>query len=172
MTKREAFMEEFFKADAEKKVMQVILFIHMPDDSEEVIVNWNPFEKVKYIYNTYNDDLVHKNSDQIYIRDYIFSIDDGTMDFGTALDILKDGGIVTRKGWNGKGMFLYYVPEGNYLPYTDAARWAFEGEAVPYRAYIAIKTAQGDVVPWVASQTDLLADDWEDITGNMLEERG
>lgn len=172
MTKKEIFMEEFFKAACEKKIEQIILFIHMPDDSDEIIVNTNPFEKVKYIHNTYNDELVHKNCDKIYIRDYIFTYDDGAMDFGEALDILKEGGIVTRKGWNGKGMFLYYVPKGDYLPVTEAATWAFKGEPVPYGAYIAMKTASGNVVPWLASQTDMLAEDWEDLTDSMIEERG
>lgn len=172
MTKKESFKEEFFKADGEKKVDRIILFIHMPDDSEEVIVNSKPFEKVKYIDGAYTEELVHKNNEQIYISDYIFAHDEDAMDFGEALYILKEGGIVTRKGWNGKGMFLYYVPEGNYLPCTDAARWAFKGEAVPYGAYIAMKTAQGNVVPWLASQTDLLAEDWVDMTPIMAEERG
>lgn len=103
MTKKEIFKEEFFKADGEKKVDRIILFIHMPDDSEEVIVNSKPFEKVKYIEGAYTEELVHKNNEQIYIRDYIFSYDEESMDFGEALDILKEGGIVTRKGWNGKG---------------------------------------------------------------------
>ena len=172
MTKKEIFKEEFFKADGEKKVDRIILFIHMPDDSEEVIVNSKPFEKVKYIDGAYTDDLVHKNNEQIYIRDYIFSYDEESMDFGAALEVLKDGGIVTRKGWNGKGMFLYYVPKGDYLPVTEAATWAFKGEPVPYGAYIAMKTASGNVVPWLASQTDMLAEDWEDLTDSMIEERG
>ena len=36
------------------------------------------------------------------------------MDFGTAIDAMKDKRKVARKGWNGKGMFLYYVPAGAY----------------------------------------------------------
>ena len=164
MTKKEKFREEFFKADGEKKVAMIILYIHMPDDSEEIIVNSNPFEKVKYIDGAYTEDLVHKTNEKIYIQDYIFTHDDGVMDIGAALDILKNGGIVTRKGWNGKGMFLYYVPKGDYLPRTEAATWAFKGEPVPYGAYIAMKTADGNVVPWLASQTDLLAEDWVDMT--------
>lgn len=172
MTKKGQFMEDFFKADAKKKVSVVVLMLHMPDGSTETITNSNPFEKVKYVFNTYSEDLVHSNNDQIWITDYVFIYDTEEMDFGNALCILKDGGIVTRKGWNGKGMFLYYVPEGNYLPCTDAARWAFKGEAVPYGAYIAMKTAQGNVVPWLASQTDLLAEDWVDMTPIMAEERG
>jgi hypothetical protein len=41
----------------------------------------------------------------------------------------------------------------------------FPDDMVPYRDYIAMKTAQNDVVPWVASQTDVLAEDWEIVNG-------
>lgn len=80
--------------------------------------------------------------------------------FSNALEDLKQGFMVAREGWNGKGMFLYYVPAASYPPSTAIAKGAFNGEPVPYGAYIAMKTAQGNVVPWLASQTDLLSDDW------------
>ena len=82
------------------------------------------------------------------------------MDFGDALHAIKDGKKVARKGWNGRGMFIYYVPPGNYAPCTDIARSLTKNGLVPYGDYIAIKTAQGNVVPWTPSQTDVLADDW------------
>lgn len=83
------------------------------------------------------------------------------MSFGHAVVALKEGFKVARSGWNGKGMFLYYVPEGAYPARTNIAKkeWG-EDALVPYGAYIAMKTAQGNVVPWLASQTDVLADDW------------
>lgn len=81
--------------------------------------------------------------------------------FGDAIEALKVGHKVARKGWNGKGMFLYYVPEASYMPCTEIAKEAFNGKKVPYGAYIAMKTAQGNVIPWLASQTDILAEDWE-----------
>ena len=84
------------------------------------------------------------------------------MDFGDAVRALKDGKKVARKGWNGKGMFLYFVPAGNYSPCTEVAKQLVnEDGLVPYAPYIAMKTAQGYVVPWLASQTDILSDDWE-----------
>lgn len=83
-----------------------------------------------------------------------------SMNFGDALLALKQGERVARKGWNGKGMFLYHVPAEAYPPSTEVAKAAFHGENVPYGAYIAMKTAQGNVVPWLASQTDMLAEDW------------
>jgi len=82
------------------------------------------------------------------------------MDFGQAIRELKAGKKVAREGWNGKGMFLYHVPANEYPAVTDIAKDAF-GEKVPYGAYIAMKTAQNNVVPWLASQTDMFTDDWE-----------
>lgn len=82
------------------------------------------------------------------------------MNFSEALDLIKQGKKLARSGWNGKGMFLYHVPANEYAAVTDVAKKEF-GEKVPYGAYIAMKTAQNNVVPWLASQTDLLADDWE-----------
>ena len=81
------------------------------------------------------------------------------MTFGHAVELLKAGHKVARAGWNGKNMWLYYVPANSYAAQTRAAR-SFFGESVPYRAYIAMVTVDRDVVPWVASQTDVLAEDW------------
>ena len=86
------------------------------------------------------------------------------MSFGLAIEAIKKGYKVARKGWNGKGMFIYYVPANKYpmsnnLLKTMAGR--YEDDLVPYQAYIAFKTVDDTVVPWVASQTDILAEDWE-----------
>ena len=82
-------------------------------------------------------------------------------DFGAAIKALKEGKRVARKGWNGKGMFLYYVSEGRYPVKMPAAKCiAAPDGMVDYGAYIAMKTAQGNVVPWLASQTDVLSEDW------------
>jgi hypothetical protein len=80
---------------------------------------------------------------------------------GWAVKQLLNGLKVARQGWNGKDMYLYYVPEGKYPARTDVAKkeWGENG-LVPYQPYIAMKTVQGTVVPWLCSQTDLLASDW------------
>lgn len=86
------------------------------------------------------------------------------MNFGQALDQLRDGGRVTREGWNGKGMFLFLVPGSTFT--VEASRPMGKaspelvGSQVNYRPHIDMKTVDGEMVPWVASQTDLLADDW------------
>ena len=86
------------------------------------------------------------------------------LDFGQAILALKEGKRVARSGWDGKGMFLYYVPENKYPASRNehgTMVGVFENDMVPYGAYIAMKTAQNNVVPWwLASQTDVLAEDW------------
>jgi len=82
------------------------------------------------------------------------------LNFGAAVHHLKEGKKLARAGWNGKGMYLYFVPANSYPAVTEIAKKEF-GEMVPYAAYIAMKTAQGNVVPWLASQTDILSEDWE-----------
>ena len=84
-----------------------------------------------------------------------------TMNFGSALQALKHGQKVAREGWNGKGMFLFLV-SGSVFKVNRAPLWGIypEGTEINYRPHIDMKTVDGEIVPWVASQTDLLADDW------------
>lgn len=83
------------------------------------------------------------------------------LNFGQAIEALKAGKKVAQKGWNGKGMFVYHVPAESYPPATEVMKSAFGGEEVPYREYLALKTAQNDVATWSPSTSDALAEDWE-----------
>jgi len=68
------------------------------------------------------------------------------MDFGQALNAARRGEHITRAGWNGKGMWVaLQVPDEH---------------SKMRRPYLFMRPVDGDLVPWVASQTDLLADDW------------
>lgn len=83
------------------------------------------------------------------------------MAFGCALEALKAGKKVARAGWNGAGQCVYLVPAAAYPVQTGAAKAIFGDAAlVPYRAYLALKTAQGDVATWAPSCSDALAEDW------------
>ena len=85
-------------------------------------------------------------------------------DFGTAIHLMKLGNRVQRAGWNGKGMFVYYVPAASY-PADRNSKSTMAGEfaddMVPYREYLALKTAQNDVSTWAPSVSDALAEDWQ-----------
>ena len=71
------------------------------------------------------------------------------MNFGQAIEALKQGKKVARAGWNGKGMYLELQRPDAHSKMT-----------LPY---IYMYTAQGDNVPWLASQTDMLSEDWVTI---------
>jgi hypothetical protein len=84
------------------------------------------------------------------------------MDFGKALQALKQGQRVHREGWNGSNMFLFLVAGSEFKVNREPLLSIMgEGVVVRYHAHIDMKTAQGLVVPWNASQTDMLAEDWQ-----------
>lgn len=86
-------------------------------------------------------------------------------DFASALKALKSGQKVTRAGWNGKDQFVWYVPAGEYPARMEAVKGEFDNDQVPYDAYFALKNAQGKVVPWTPSVSDILATDWDTVGG-------
>lgn len=83
------------------------------------------------------------------------------LNFGGALQALKDGKKVCRQGWNGKGMFLFLVPGSTFKVNRPPLLGIYEeGTEINYHAHIDMKTADDKVVPWLASQTDVLSEDW------------
>lgn len=89
------------------------------------------------------------------------------MTFGEAIEAMKRGWKVTRIGWNGKGMYIWVMPGSTvngcnqitdpHLAEIDKA----DGE-IRFLGSIRMRTATGDVLTgWLASQTDMLAEDWE-----------
>lgn len=86
------------------------------------------------------------------------------MRIGAAIEKMEKHEKVERAGWNGKGMFIYYVAANSY-PVSgnpgSPVKGMFPDDMVPYQAYIAMKTADNTIVPWLCSQSDLLADDYQ-----------
>lgn len=81
------------------------------------------------------------------------------MDFGDAIRAMRDGERVCRGGWNGKGMWLKLVTPENY----DVGVKIVGG--LKMLPWIGMKTAGNEFVPWLASQTDMLAEDWDTLEG-------
>lgn len=90
------------------------------------------------------------------------------MPFGLAVEAMKQGKRVARAGWNGNGMWVAYTPGSQFAP-----EFAKAGHAAAHRAaeapdqnvnllpHIDMRAADGSmVIGWLASQTDMLADDW------------
>lgn len=81
--------------------------------------------------------------------------------FGWALEQLKSGNRVCRFGWNGKNMFLFLVPGSTFKVNRPPLLGIYpEGTEINYQSHIDMKTAKNTVVPWLASQDDLLSEDW------------
>ena len=88
--------------------------------------------------------------------------DGQALNFGDALHMLKLGKKVARAGWNGKGMFLFIVPGSTFKVSRPPLLGIYpEGTEINYCPHIDMRTADGKVVPWLCSQTDALAEDWQ-----------
>lgn len=107
----------------------------------------------------YDDDLHLKSCPEIRINEYHIHIpQEEVMDFGVALMNLKEGRRVARKGWNGKGQYLELATD---ISYTSAAGQIINCEhaAIGNKA-IAFVGTSGVQMGWLASQADMLAEDW------------
>lgn len=85
--------------------------------------------------------------------------------FGDAVNALKSGAKVSRQGWNGKGMYLVLIL-GSAVEYAINERYGNPHDPTDRKQVldaIYMKTADGKLVPWLASQTDILSTDWEII---------
>lgn len=90
------------------------------------------------------------------------------MKIGEAVEAMKGGQRVARAGWNSKGMYLAYqpgYPDGIPINANTAkATGQPEGTVLRFLPYVMMRTADGSFVPWLCSQTDLLAEDWEAVS--------
>lgn len=109
----------------------------------------------------YEDGYVSWSPKDVFEKVYMpFS----AMNFGQAVEVMKLGERIARSGWNGKGMFVVYqkgYPDG--IPCNKQTAEAFgyrEGELFKCRPYMQMRCADGTHQMWLASQSDILADDW------------
>ncbi len=137
----------------------ITLFVQMPTGEEEMIHNPNIAAKLAYIEKAYDEDLHLRSCPDISITDYAIHIpEEEVMDFGVALMNLKEGRRVARKGWNGKGQYLELATA---ISYTNAAEEIVNCDhaAIGNKA-IAFVGTSGVQMGWLASQADMLAEDW------------
>ena len=82
---------------------------------------------------------------------------------GWAVETMRRGVRVRRRGWNGKGMFVFLVP-GSQFEVSRAPLLGIypAGTPITYHPHVDMKTVDGSIVPWLCSQDDLLATDWEE----------
>lgn len=82
------------------------------------------------------------------------------MTFGLAIEALKARKSVTRSGWSGKGMFLFLIQGSNDIAKLHGYGFGEVLGEPTFRDAIFMRTVDNQLVPWTASQTDVLAEDW------------
>lgn len=86
------------------------------------------------------------------------------LDFAGVVRGLKGGKRFARAGWNGKGMFVFLVAGSRFTVNREPLLSILgEGTEVDYHGHVDMRTATGQIVPWLCSQTDLLAEDWVEV---------
>ncbi len=85
---------------------------------------------------------------------------------GKAVKIMRNGGRVAREGWNAKNMHTFLISRSTFDKW--GSQTAPGGILLPVvnvevKEYVALKTANGEIVPWNCSQSDLLAVDWFEL---------
>lgn len=93
------------------------------------------------------------------------------MNFGKAIELVESGKKIARIGWNGKQMFVFYIPKrtlhASELPEHLQGAIVGElrniGDGVVMNAYLVLKGADGALNTWVPSISDTLADDWGEV---------
>lgn len=84
------------------------------------------------------------------------------LNFGQAVEALKNGQRVTRSGWNGKGMFLLLIKGSAVTESINACYSSDKKEdELPVSDVIYMKTVTNELVAWSPSQTDILFEDWQ-----------
>lgn len=93
------------------------------------------------------------------------------LNFGQAIEAANNGELIARSGWNGKGMYVYktvgntvnkdFIPKFASLPAKVKAKLWKRDTDVVFNPSLTMYTATGEMQPgWLASQTDILAEDW------------
>ena len=86
------------------------------------------------------------------------------MNFSQALEQIKAGKRLARRGWNGNGMFVFLVPGSNFKVNREPLMSILgEGAEVTYRPHIDLCAADGTVGVWQPSMGDVMADDWFEV---------
>lgn len=123
----------------------------------------NPEDGYHVVYSKDTPDEYHSWSPKDVFEAAYQPLD--AMSFGHALVMLKQGKRVARAGWNGriggKVMFIFLVPGSTFKVNRPPLLGIYpEGTEINYHAHIDLRTVDGTIVPWLASQTDMLAEDY------------
>ena len=146
-----------FKATGVRKDCKVANQVLTPEQLEDCKASGWEFTDVKEGYEVrYADGYMSWSPKEVFEDAYRLT---NAMNFGLAIEAMKNGERVARKGWNGKDMYVFLAYEADFV--TDADISAFDQLEVEVGDMLVMKTAQNTFQPgWLASQADMLADDW------------
>lgn len=120
---------------------------------------------------------LHRRKQLFPLQSNKFQLKSKNMNFGQAIEAVKNGKLAAREGWNGKGMFIFMRPSCELdtdtvvnkvqsLP-ESVKKWVAENhgdsptDKIKFSEYLCMKAADGTIVNgWLASQTDMLSEDW------------
>lgn len=137
--------------DDDKKTIMMHCRPKDADEGQGPILDIRETQRVEYtLSNVLSDEWVIADNENCTLLG-------GTPTFGfsEAIKYLKRGLKVCRQGWNGKGMYLAHVNSYQYKVDGEVHK-----DSLFLSPWIGMKTADGKFVPWLASQTDMLAEDW------------
>ena len=156
--KKEELLKTIQDALATGKAEGIVLMMHMPGGDIDIVQSSNLEAKAKYIGIAFDEDLVCIENPCIFVENFGIAYQDSLKDFGAALMNLKEGKRVARIGWNGKNQ---YIQLATGISYKTASGEIVncEHEAIGNKA-IAFVGTSGVQMGWLASQSDMLADDW------------
>ena len=130
----------------------------------KVITAWHATNKegVSGMAVKYEDGYISWSPDTAFKAAYrVAEGDHQYLTFGDALHFLKLGKKLARRGWNGKGMFVFLVNGSTFNVSRAPLLGIFpEGTEINYRPHIDIKNVDGSISTWVPSIGDVMAEDW------------
>jgi hypothetical protein len=164
MSKKQQLLRYIDSAIEHGEIEGITLTIENPDMNlpEEI---YNPIENAKYkrdyIEKAYDDELCLKANPKIKITDCACRLYSETGTFGWALSMLKRGFKVARKGWNGKNQYIELATNISYVN-SNKEIINVNHSSMGNKA-IAFVGTSGVQLGWLASQSDMLSNDWKEV---------
>lgn len=172
--------------DADQTIMSALAVVSGSKENES-FSRWTPSGHLQIVISNEAPALGFFETDKEFFVE-MYEKNNGCLNFGQALEALKDGKRVARTGWNGKGMFIFLRPADELridfvvdkvksIPqcvkdYYRQDLIDIDGNIIPadqisetdvvkFTEYLCLKAADGTIVNgWLASQTDMLSEDW------------
>lgn len=150
----------------------VILRIEMPDGSVETIVNHNVDRKIEYIFNTYTEELTHKNNNKIKIIGFSITGDKLLESFGAALQCIQSNLKMARLDWDEEEYICFVKAQENTVIQNAKNDAKDEVNTVVFKEYVLKRESDGTARPYIPSYDDMFSHDWIEYKFKKLVKTG